>query len=403
MILDVRTIVVLLIVASMLMTVTFAVGIRSGRGGGFEKWNVALGLFALGWLLVAARGALPDVLTLAAADAFLLAGLCSQLAAVIEFGGARPWRWLPIAPPLLLLSLVLPILDDYALFTFATSASYCVAFVATGIIAARLGKRAGPPRWILAGAYLAAATAIGVRAAVILADPKAYPGLYSGSPLHAAAFVMLFVATAMGSIAFLLMLRERAEAEIRRLAMFDTLTGIYNRGAFMELAERELARARRAGTPFAVLMLDLDHFKGVNDQFGHQAGDRVLAEFAAVAGRCLRTEDLVGRYGGEEFCAVLPGAVEGQAIAIAERIRLSVAERALGGLPRPTTISIGIAVCGPGAPFVLDSAIARADEALYEAKNSGRNRVAALRLTPVKSASESAGSIQQAPWKRKAA
>jgi diguanylate cyclase (GGDEF)-like protein len=178
------------------------------------------------------------------------------------------------------------------------------------------------------------------------------------------------------------MLRERAEAEIRRLAMFDPLTSLYNRRAFMDLAEREMARARRNLAPLAVLMLDLDNFKRVNDDFGHQAGDRVLREFAAAASRCLRAEDVFGRYGGEEFCAVLPGAAPGQAIAVAERIRLAAAEQPLGGLPRPTTISIGVAYCEPGKSFALDSAISRADEALYQAKKFGRNRVLMLPLSP---------------------
>ena len=180
--------------------------------------------------------------------------------------------------------------------------------------------------------------------------------------------------------------QARAREALELSAVTDALTSLSNRRGFIEQAERELARARRSDTPLAVLMLDLDYFKRVNDEFGHQAGDRVLVDFARIAKRCMRAEDLLGRYGGEEFCAVLPGASAGQAIAIAERIRLAVCERPLGGLPRATTISVGVAVCDPGASFVLDAAIARADEALYQAKNWGRNRVSALNLTQVKPA-----------------
>ncbi|HEX2565461.1 MAG TPA: GGDEF domain-containing protein, partial [Burkholderiales bacterium] len=237
--LDVRTIVVMLIVSSVLMTVTLAVGIRAGRGQGFARWNAGLATLALGWLLVAARGALPDLITLGVADALLLAGLCLQLAAVIELGGARPARWLPVAPALLLFALIVPVLEDYALFSLFVSASYCAAFIATGVAAARLRTPVGPARWALTGSYFATAGVLGLRAAIIVSDPSAYPGLFSGSAVHAAAFMMLFITTALGSLSFLLMLRERAEAEIRRLAMFDPLTSLYNRRAFMDLAERE--------------------------------------------------------------------------------------------------------------------------------------------------------------------
>ena len=401
--LDVRTIVVMLVVSSVLMTVTLALGTRSDRGHGFVRWNTGLALVALGWLLVTARGMLPDLIAKSAADALLLAGLCSQLAAVLEFGGARPWGWLQTAPAAALFAVTLPLMDDYALFTLATGAGYCAAFVATGLAAARLGSNAGPARWMLAGSYLAAAAVLAARTVLVMSEPAGSAGLFSASALHALAFLMLFVATSMGSLAFLLMLRERAEGEIRRLAMFDALTGLYNRGAFMDLAERELARARRSMAPVAVLMLDLDNFKRVNDDFGHQAGDRVLKEFSALAGRCLRAGDLLGRYGGEEFCAVLPGATPGQALAIAERIRLATAERPIGRLPRPTTISVGIANGAAGVAMPLDAAIARADKALYRAKNEGRNRVNALDLTPVKPATGLPKTIEQNPQTRKAA
>jgi diguanylate cyclase (GGDEF)-like protein len=385
MILDVRTIVVLLMLSSVLMALTLAVGIRTGRGGGFVKWNVGLGLFALGWLLVAARGALPGWVTLALADALLLAGLCAQLGAVIEFGGGRAPLWLLVAPALALLAAALPLIEDYESFTLLVSLAYAAAFGAIAGATLRIGAPAGAARWMLFGGYFAAGAVLLARAFVMLADPGRQEGLFAGTLVDSVVFLGLFAVTATGSTAFLLMLRERAEAEIRHLAMFDPLTELFNRRAFMELAERELARARRLHTSLAVLMLDLDHFKRVNDEFGHQTGDRVLVEFAEIARRCIRAEELLGRYGGEEFCLVLPGASAGQAIAVAERIRVSTCERPLAGLPRATTVSAGVAVYGPGEPVTLDSAIARADEALYRAKSHGRNRVEAIDAAALKS------------------
>jgi diguanylate cyclase (GGDEF)-like protein len=187
----------------------------------------------------------------------------------------------------------------------------------------------------------------------------------------------MFAATVAPSFGFLIMHRERAEQALRTLAMHDALTGLFNRRAFTELCEREVARSRRAGASFAVLMLDLDHFKRVNDSQGHQAGDQVLADFARRAQRCMRAGDILGRYGGEEFCALLAGAARKDAMAAAERIRAQAEQPPLGALPWPVTVTIGVAVCESGGQAALDAVIARADQALYGAKRSGRNRVMA--------------------------
>jgi diguanylate cyclase (GGDEF)-like protein len=376
--LDVRTIVVMLLLSSVLMTVTLAVGMRSSRGGGLAKWNLGLGLFALAWLLMASRNHLPDVLTLALADALLLAGLCVQFAAVTEFGGATAPRWLLYLPGTALFFIVLPLMQSYAAFTLTVSVSFAAGLVAIAIRVHRVGVGGGPARWMLSLPYGAGALVLMARAVVMMVEPESHTGLFAGNAIHAVAFLALFAMIGSGSLAFLLMLKERAETEIRRIAMFDPLTELFNRRAFMDLAERELSRARRTGRPLAVLMLDLDYFKKVNDEYGHQAGDRVLAEFSAIVKRGVRTEDLVGRYGGEEFCAMLPDADLRKAVDTADRIRTAVRARPLAGLPLPVTVSIGAISIDPKFPCTLDAAIAAADKALYQAKKDGRDRVVGL-------------------------
>jgi len=376
--LDMRTILVMLLVSSVLMAVTLIVGSRSGRSASFAQWNIGLALYALGWLLLAARPVLPSWVGVALGDALLLGGLCGQVGALIAFGGGAIPRALLFAPGPLLFALVIPLLDNYRGLTLLVSVAYAIALAAIGIASARLGREAGPARWMMAAVYGAAAVMTPLRAIDIWLNHAAHPDIFSANSLHTASFVFLFAATVVGSVAFLLMHRERAEAELYKLATFDALTGLFNRRAFFDIAERELARARRMGSIYAVLMMDLDHFKRVNDEYGHQAGDRVLADFAAVAKRSVRAEDLVGRYGGEEFCALLPGAGMQTAIAIAERLRDSVARHPLGDLPRAITVSVGVTVSAADAGGTLDTAIARADEALYRAKHEGRDRVVGL-------------------------
>ena len=158
--------------------------------------------------------------------------------------------------------------------------------------------------------------------------------------------------------------------EVERLAASDPLTGLPNRRLFDATLDREIARARRSGSPLAVGLIDVDHFKAVNDEHGHQVGDQVLCELAAALRGALREEDVVARYGGEEFVVLLPDAAADAAVMVAERLRAAVAT----GVSRlPITISVGVAALDPGSGGA--GVVARADAALYEAKRSGRDRV----------------------------
>lgn len=166
-----------------------------------------------------------------------------------------------------------------------------------------------------------------------------------------------------------------AERELQRLAQLDALTGIANRRHFREEAERALDRAERYGEPLSLVMLDIDHFKHVNDTHGHQTGDQVLLETVSRINSCLRKSDIAGRWGGEEFVVLLPHTDVAEAHYAAERLRtaLAAAPIQVGGNALLVTLSAGFAQRVPGE--VLDAFIARADTALYQAKNSGRNRV----------------------------
>jgi two-component system, cell cycle response regulator len=171
---------------------------------------------------------------------------------------------------------------------------------------------------------------------------------------------------------------EEAElASLSDLARRDALTGLPNRRAFEEALLREVPRARRAGTSLALLLLDVDRFKQVNDQHGHPAGDRVLAAVAARAGAALRGEDLLARIGGEELCAILPGTDLAAAREAGERLRAAVAATGIdaGDRALEVTVSVGCAALEPDDDTA--ALLARADARLYDAKRRGRNRVEA--------------------------
>lgn len=166
------------------------------------------------------------------------------------------------------------------------------------------------------------------------------------------------------------------ENRLRRLASIDDLTQVANRRHFMAMLEQETGRARRYGHPVALLMVDADHFKSINDRFGHDTGDQALQLLAHVAKKVCRSADVVGRIGGEEFAILLPETRIEKAIHVAERLRLTVAETPLtvGDQSLSMTVSIGAsAACG--ATCDSQALLKRADAALYAAKNQGRNRV----------------------------
>ena len=161
---------------------------------------------------------------------------------------------------------------------------------------------------------------------------------------------------------------------VRQLAYRDGLTGVFNRRYFESRLIDEVTRAARYGGGVSVLMIDLDHFKRINDDFGHMLGDDVLRAVSAIFVRQLRKVDVVCRYGGEEFAVVLPATQGASAAAVAEKLRRAVANTQFAGVPYPVTVSIGVAEF-PAHGITRDDIVRAADAALYDAKGAGRNQV----------------------------
>jgi diguanylate cyclase (GGDEF)-like protein len=183
--------------------------------------------------------------------------------------------------------------------------------------------------------------------------------------------------------------REALHAQATR----DAVTGLWNRSAILDVAERGLRRARHQGSPFAVVLADLDWFKDINDAYGHLAGDRALYETARRMQSLVRPHDAVGRWGGEEFLVVLPDCGLTEAAALAERLRAGLEAEEIRPAEAPPvsiTSSFGVAATEPGEPISAEALVRAADHALYRAKRRGRNRVEVAEPEP-------AGSIQPPP------
>lgn len=200
-------------------------------------------------------------------------------------------------------------------------------------------------------------------------------GIVAPRWLELLAFIAGYMLLIVNGFGFLLMSKERDDAHMVRLATTDDLTGLLNRRAFCAQADAARMLAQRQQQPIALLMLDIDHFKQINDRFGHATGDQALLKFSGTCGAALREYDILGRMGGEEFVLALPDTGLAAARGVAERLRQAVMETQLltCGNRYTMTVSIGVVVIAPDED--LPSALARADHALYQAKHAGRNRV----------------------------
>lgn len=194
-------------------------------------------------------------------------------------------------------------------------------------------------------------------------------------------------------------LRE-VSAELDRLARTDALTGVANRRAFFDVLGVEFRRSKRYGRELSVLMLDLDHFKDVNDRWGHPFGDHVLCQTTDIIAANVRESDILGRYGGEEFALALPETPEASALGVGEKLRAALEAHEFrmedtppaGEPPVRLTISIGVASLPVEEDQDEVELIGRADQALYEAKRTGRNRVVAYRKPAASPSNEAADS-----------
>ena len=196
------------------------------------------------------------------------------------------------------------------------------------------------------------------------------------SPLQLAAYAAGGLLPVVSTVGFLLMCTEFSQQELAKAASLDYLTGICNRRAIEDLASRSIHAARRHGIPLAMMIVDVDHFKRINDEFGHQGGDAALIETVKRIRDSLRSEDLVGRLGGEEFVAVMPNTDAQSALAAAERMRSAFAElpMRIGEGDITITVSVGVAVLDANDQQYTHL-LRRADRAMYAAKAAGRNKV----------------------------
>jgi diguanylate cyclase (GGDEF)-like protein len=212
-------------------------------------------------------------------------------------------------------------------------------------------------------------------------DPVRYPPVVEATHFAFGVIVLLGVSALsvrMGAMRARLKAQkaelEQALDQIRLLATQDELTGLFNRRHMTTLLTQEQMRSKRSGAPLCVVLMDLDHFKRINDGHGHHAGDAVLKGFADAGRKALRGTDVLARWGGEEFLLMLPGADAAQGAGVVERIRAQLAETSFDGVAPGLAVTFSAGLARFESDQTLDQVVERADQAMYRAKTGGRNR-----------------------------
>jgi diguanylate cyclase (GGDEF)-like protein len=325
-------------------------------------------------IIVVARGTIPDFWSIIVGNALLAAAYGFLWCGARKLNGKK-------APIILMLAGVpiwiaaCSISPIYARPEARATVMALIAVVYTLFTLFELwrGRGDGVWRWPITLVLLAHAAAIPIRIPLALAwfQPNPSDVDLLTFMIFETAFVCICAAYLFGSLA-----KDQIAASYRRISLTDSLTQVPNRRSFLETAERLLTRTRFARRPVALLMFDLDGFKSINDRYGHQVGDGVLIAFCRLSMSMLRPSDLFGRIGGEEFACLLPDTEQQDALWMAERLRTAFEgiSHTAGGLTLKTTVSVGIAVADD-ANVDLGALLKQADQALYRAKELGRNRV----------------------------
>jgi diguanylate cyclase (GGDEF)-like protein len=377
---DLRTIIfmsmLLTFMLSMLLAITRSHH-KEVHGPGY--WAVGNLVIGLGMVLVLIQLDAPKMLFLPGM-ALIGAGLSLYINGIQSFVGKAPNHRIPITVFFLLI-----LIDAYFMLMKhdirTTVILGAIIFVAIYLYCARLTFSrdegvVGNLFWIASSLYLLMAILMLGRAAYASQVGSEVFDSFAAWPINAYTFMSGAVSQFFISSLFVLMLSYKLNQNLESIATVDGLTSVLNRRGLEDAALKMQDICKRINLSMAVLLIDIDHFKKVNDQYGHLSGDDVLRHLAKVIASVLRSSDVLGRYGGEEFCVFLPNTTESDAIGLAERIRAAIETSPLkmNRTNIKTTVSIGVAD-SVSAGYDFKGLVATADSAMYGAKNGGRNRV----------------------------
>ncbi|MEX2239359.1 MAG: GGDEF domain-containing protein [Burkholderiales bacterium] len=377
--LDPRSLVVASVLNAVLMgSVSIGFAALSGSSRIIGSWGRAMLLLAFGLLGLGMRDYVPLWLSAVVGNTLIVAAIALAMRALRVFVGSAPrdvMTWVLLAALFMLLIVFTEVQPSNVGRTIAISSALGIV----ALRAARLLHRKAPAACKLSSrvteyVFWGVAVITALRIVGMLLFPP--PSTLAAGPFNSAVFLFYSGFIIVSTLSVMWMEIESLQAELVRAARYDALTGLYNRGTFLEEFEREVSRCARGAPAFSLALFDLDRFKQLNDEFGHPFGDRVLKAFADVLRAAIRKHDTVGRYGGEEFALLMPNTGKDTAMRVAERLRRDLEARGVvvDGKHIEVTASGGISTYGVDGDD-WDTLLTAADTALYEAKGAGRNRI----------------------------
>ncbi len=376
---DIKTLVLALALGNLsLCAALFFFDYDSKKPPSLSTWAVAKQCQAAAWLLFYLRGIVPDLLSIPLADALLFAGMALDAGAMWEAAGRPGWRrfifpLLGLAIAVFLLCYVLNVAPGLRV---ASGALIVSGFMLAGVVALALGwSGATMLRRCMVVTMAVLTVVIGARGVLSAVMPEGWSWV-SSNLIQVTGFGALYLMMLSNGFGCLLLEREQQQRAMARQDGIDALTGVPNRRGFYHALAPWMALACRPGPPTAFIILKLDHFKRVNDSYGHLVGDTVLKAMVDICRKQLRGSDLMGRMGGAEFAVQLPCTTLADALLVAERIRSSVAKMPVKTERAVITLTASLGVTTIRAEDSKVSLFQRADDALQEARRGGRNQVA---------------------------
>lgn len=334
------------------------------------------------WMLIVVRNGIPDVYTMSIANSLLFIGFALETVAMLRlmqaFNRSAKVLYIVLTLGAIVGYLLVIVFNNHENIRIAEASIGTALFMVVPAYFMILSKAASYIMKLIGLLYIFTIVSLIGRAIVALVSDQTI-GMFTPGIYQTFTFLALFLIMFIGNIGFVLLLKEQADQELIRLANYDDLTGIFNRRTFVSLSKQMIAEYAKKREPLSLVLFDIDHFKKINDTYGHHIGDRALQQLAKRIRSMLRGTDSFSRYGGDEFAILLPGADESEADRMVEAFRQSTTQILIPDMASSLSISLGVVTLIPTEQTRLETLYKLCDKALYDAKHNGRNGAARTR------------------------